>query len=867
MMLVLDRLPAPDGPRGAARAAVPVDLRVVRVRQPGLLRPALGGARTAASPWAPWLCPTRGCCGSAGTDRARAGAALGIARTAAAGAVAGNGPHRREPAGAPRCRRAATRAGARAGLPPAPGARRGPPRRRRAWKPSWRRASVARPGDPGPRRRVDRRDGRRRPRGRRTTTRGCGWSTGQPCPAAGSASRTRARSSPPRPTGSVLVFVDADVVLEPHAVAADRRAAARGRARPRLPLPAPGRGDRGRAARAAAAAVVVADLPAACAWPRPRSRQSLVGGQRAAARRRRRGLRGRAGARRRAGRGAGGRRAGRVPSGGTGAHGAVVDGTDLATCRMYDGWHDAARRLREVAVGRVRLPGRRGGRLRRCSLVLYVVPPVAALLGRGSVRRPGSSGTLAGIDRARPRGAPGRRAGVAGLAGPPGVRGAPSSALTAESCDAAGAARSPGRAVAAVSRVVVVGAGHGAGWPCAARLAVEGARRHGARAGADLGRQARRGTRGTASPSTPGPSLLTLPAVYRDMFLEDRRGPGDVRRAGARSDPVCHYRFADGTELDVPDSDRRAVARAFDEALRGGRRGRLAALPGARRAHLAGDPRPVPRPRPLDGPLRPAAAVDPASVTCGPIAPWRSLDAMGRRYLRDPRLRQFLLALRDVHRLGPAQGTRRARGGPLRRADLRRLVRPRRAAAARRRLSTSAASSEGSTFRFDSDVATVVVDGGRAAGVRLADGEQRARRRRRVQRRRRRGLRPARDRPVADRRVAPRLRRATPSLAGFVAAAGPATAGPRPARTTRCCSPRTTTRSSTRSSAGRPVPVADPTVYVSAPDDPALRPGRRQRGLVRAGQRARHDPGAGARPGSTGPRRVWPEATPTACST
>src|SRR3954465_510558 len=63
-----------------------------------------------------------------------------------------------------------------------------------------------------------------------------------------------------------------------------------------------------------------------------------------------------------------------------------------------------------------------------------------------------------------------------------------------------------------------------------------------------------------------GPSLLTLPAVYRDLFLktgdrlEDAVAPVPV-------DPAVRYRFADGTWLDMPNASRGRTTSALDAAL------------------------------------------------------------------------------------------------------------------------------------------------------------------------------------------------------------------------------------------------------------------------------------------------------------
>ena len=58
----------------------------------------------------------------------------------------------------------------------------------------------------------------------------------------------------------------------------------------------------------------------------------------------------------------------------------VADGADLAACRMYDGWPRPARRVPQVALGRVR--ARSGSAAVAGALALaYLVPPLAALRG------------------------------------------------------------------------------------------------------------------------------------------------------------------------------------------------------------------------------------------------------------------------------------------------------------------------------------------------------------------------------------------------------------------------------------------------------------------------------------------------------
>ena len=150
--------------------------------------------------------------------------------------------------------------------------------------------------------------------------------------------------------------------------------------------------------------------------------------------------------------------------------------------------------------------------------------------------------------------------------------------------------------------------------------------------------------------------------------------------------------------------------------------------------------------------------------------------------------------------------------------------------------------------------------GRRRPGRRGAAGRRRPAARRRRRRQRRRGpstatccpaglrRRPARDRPrrlVGVRRCCSALRGRTPGLAhhtvlfpeDYDAEFDAVFGGARP-------------------------PVTDPTVYVSAPDDPARAP-RRGRGVVRAGQRR---PARARAAGVDWDSRAWPTATPTGCS-
>ena len=178
-----------------------------------------------------------------------------------------------------------------------------------------------------------------------------------------------------------------------------------------------------------------------------------------------------------------------------------------------------------------------------------------------------------------------------------------------------------------MSRVVVIGAGVG-GLAAAVRLAAAGHRvvvhERSASAGGKLGRYERDGFH-----FDTGPSLLTLPQVFADLDLGLRPEP---------LDPVVRHVFADGTVLDSSSSHAEFCARiaatlgpdAADDWRRFWRR--------AQRIWTASWGSVLQRP------------VSPASLAAlswrldrlAAIAPGRSLRGLGRRYLRDPRLRMML---------------------------------------------------------------------------------------------------------------------------------------------------------------------------------------------------------------------------------
>lgn len=122
-----------------------------------------------------------------------------------------------------------------------------------------------------------------------------------------------------------------------------------------------------------------------------------------------------------------------------------------------------------------------------------------------------------------------------------------------------------------------------------------------------------------------GPSLLTLPGVFRELGVE---------RRAAELDELCRYRFADGSELRAyRDPDRMAaevdlLAPGEGAAWRDFHRWAAGCLEASRRTFFAG---PLGR-RPERARLGDLLAV----------APGRTLHGLARRYFRDRRLRQYV---------------------------------------------------------------------------------------------------------------------------------------------------------------------------------------------------------------------------------
>lgn len=380
-----------------------------------------------------------------------------------------------------------------------------------------------------------------------------------------------------------------------------------------------------------------------------------------------------------------------------------------------------------------------------------------------------------------------------------------------------------------MSRVVVIGAGLG-GLAAAARLAALGHQVTVCEAASTVGGKLGVSHRDGFTFDT-GPSLLTMPDLLTDLFAATG-GPSDL--PVQRVDPACAYRFPDGTELTLP-HDLTAIGTAIDDVLGAdaGQAWRRLHERSRRLWDLVGDP--VLR-QPISLPALARMSARPADLRA--VAPWRTIDGLGRAAFADPRLRMWLNRYATYSGSDPRRtpsvlavtsfveqefGAWYVPGG------LRRIVET----VARR------CAELGVEIRTDSRVDEVVTGGGRVYGVRCA------------------GATLAADVVVSDAdagelygRLAPaparfarRLRRTPRSMAGFVMMLG--LSGREPGAAHRIYFPRDYDAEFDAIFGRRPHPVADPTVYVHAPDDPALRPDDATEGWFVLVNAPAHDPAGG----------------------
>ncbi|MEE4541599.1 FAD-dependent oxidoreductase [Streptomyces sp. V4-01] len=116
-----------------------------------------------------------------------------------------------------------------------------------------------------------------------------------------------------------------------------------------------------------------------------------------------------------------------------------------------------------------------------------------------------------------------------------------------------------------MARIAVIGAGM-ASMAAAARLATGGHRvavyERGGTFGGGVGRLVRDGFA-----FDTGPGVLTLPAVYRDLFVKTGREPLADRVDLVQVDPAGHHLFADGSSVSLPNASRSGVIEALDGAF------------------------------------------------------------------------------------------------------------------------------------------------------------------------------------------------------------------------------------------------------------------------------------------------------------
>ncbi|MFI1579334.1 phytoene desaturase family protein [Embleya sp. NPDC020630] len=276
-----------------------------------------------------------------------------------------------------------------------------------------------------------------------------------------------------------------------------------------------------------------------------------------------------------------------------------------------------------------------------------------------------------------------------------------------------------------MARIVIVGAGIG-GLAVAARLATL---RH------EVTICERSSSTGGASGSivrdgftfTTGPGLLTLPAVYRDLFLKTGAAIEDVVDLVPLASPTREsFAATTGarTVVDLPNASRSGTHDAFETGFGAG-----AGDDWQRLLHRAGEMWGVTRKSFIEAPL----LADPArraerlrSAGSGRAdlrvtAPWRSLRSLGRATLSDPRLRAHLerfaaeagchpgkapATLATLPYLEETFGVWWVRGG------LHRMTEALHARCLQRKVKV----------RTDTEVVAIEREGDRVGGVRLADG-------------------------------------------------------------------------------------------------------------------------------------------------
>jgi phytoene desaturase len=188
-----------------------------------------------------------------------------------------------------------------------------------------------------------------------------------------------------------------------------------------------------------------------------------------------------------------------------------------------------------------------------------------------------------------------------------------------------------------MSRIVVVGGGVG-GLAAAARLAVKGHDVVLCEQSETLGGKCQAYRRDGFVFDT-GPSLFTLPAVYRDLFLKTGASLEDTVDLQP-VEPAFGYHFADSSSVVVPGVDPAKCAQAFQDAFGG-----TAGADWVRLMDRAGAMWRITREPFLQSPLtgwRNLLGLARSPKDIATIAPTTTLRHLGKEYVSDPRLRTVL---------------------------------------------------------------------------------------------------------------------------------------------------------------------------------------------------------------------------------
>ncbi|MCX6460811.1 MAG: phytoene desaturase family protein [Actinobacteria bacterium] len=373
-----------------------------------------------------------------------------------------------------------------------------------------------------------------------------------------------------------------------------------------------------------------------------------------------------------------------------------------------------------------------------------------------------------------------------------------------------------------MARVIVIGAGV-AGMATAARLRVK---RHDVTVleqsptyGGKLGTYERDGF-----VFDTGPSLLTLPAVYRDLFLSTGSALDDALDI-VPLEPAFRYRWSDGTIVEMPGAGPALCADALGDALGGHAADDWRALIDRASAIWELTRRPVLE-SPLEGP-RDLLSMARRPRDIRTVAPFTSLRSLGQKLMRDPRL----VTLLDRYATYTGSDPRRAPAALVTVPYVEQVFGAWHIGGGIRRLADALYErgvERGVDYRFSTDVAQIRTDGGRVCGVELVDGS-----------------RLDADIVVANADAqhvyddlldptlssarAPRrqLARATPSLSGFVMLLAVRGRTPGLQHHNVWFPANYDAEFDSVFGTGRQrtvMPVDDPTIYVCSPNDPLMRP-------------------------------------------